>query len=40
MNIIKGGVTAAKAFKDDGCEAQIKYKNGKKEKALVYTEKP
>ena len=26
MNIIKGGVTAAKGFKAAGCEAQIKYK--------------
>ena len=31
MNIIKGGVTAAKGFKAAGCEAQIKYKNGKKD---------
>ena len=29
MNIIKGGVTAAKGFKAAGCEAQIKYKNAK-----------
>ena len=40
MNIIKGGVTAAKGFKAAGCEAQIKYKNGKKDMALVYSEKP
>ena len=39
MNIIKGGVTAAKGFKAAGCEAQIKYKNGKKDMALVYSEK-
>ena len=36
MNTIKGGVTAAKGFKAAGCEAQIKYKNGKKDMALVY----
>jgi hypothetical protein len=40
MNTIKGGVTAAKGFKAAGCEAQIKYKNGKKDMALVYSEKP
>ena len=40
MNIIKGGVTAAKGFKAAGCEAQIKYKNGKKDMALVYSGKP
>ena len=40
MNIIKGGVTAAKGFKAAGCEAQIKYKNGKKDMALVYSDKP
>ena len=40
MNIIKGGVTATKGFKAAGCEAQIKYKNGKKDMALVYSEKP
>lgn len=34
MNTIKGGVTAAKGFKAAGCEAQIKYKNGKKDMAL------
>lgn len=40
MKIIDGGVTAAKGFKAAGCAAAIKYTNGKKDMALVYSEKP
>lgn len=39
MEIIKGGVTAAKGFKAAGVEAAIKYKN-RKDMALVYSEAP
>ncbi len=39
MNIIKGGVTAAKGFEAAGIEAGIKYKN-RKDMALVYSEAP
>ncbi len=39
MNIIKGGVTAAKGYKASGTEAGIKYKD-RKDMALVYSEKP
>ena len=40
MKTIKGGVTAAKGFKAAGMAAGIKYKNGKKDMAHVYSEKP
>ena len=39
MNIIKGGVTAAKGFEAAGVEAGIKYKN-RKDMALVYSQTP
>ena len=39
MNIIKGGVTAAKGFEAAGVEAGIKYKN-RKDMALVYSQAP
>ena len=39
MNIIQGGVTAAKGFMAAGVEANIKYEN-RKDMALVYSEKP
>ncbi len=39
MEMIKGGVTAAKGFKAAGVEAAIKYKN-RKDMALVYSEVP
>ena len=39
MNIITGGVTAAKGFEAAGVEAAIKYKN-RKDMALVYSEAP
>ena len=39
MNIIKGGVTAAKGFEAAGIEAGIKYKN-RKDMALVYSATP
>ncbi len=39
MEIIKGGVTAAKGFEAAGVEAAIKYKN-RKDMALVYSEEP
>ena len=39
MNIIQGGVTAAKGFEAAGAEAGIKYKN-RKEMAIVYSRKP
>lgn len=39
MNIIQGGVTAAKGFEAAGFEAGIKYKN-RKDMALVYSQKP
>ena len=39
MEIIKGGVTAAKGFEAAGVEAAIKYKN-RKDMALVYSEAP
>ncbi|MBE5936570.1 MAG: bifunctional glutamate N-acetyltransferase/amino-acid acetyltransferase ArgJ [Lachnospiraceae bacterium] len=39
MNIINGGVTAAKGYKASGVEAGIKYSN-RKDMALVYSEKP
>lgn len=35
MQIIEGGVTAAKGFKAAGMAAGIKYKNGKKDMAMV-----
>ena len=40
MEIIEGGVTAAKGFKAAGMAAGIKYKNGKKDMAMVFSEKP
>ena len=40
MEIIKGGVTAAKGFKAAGMAAGIKYKNGKKDMAMVFSETP
>lgn len=39
MEIIKGGVTAAKGFEAAGVEAAIKYKN-RKDMALVYSQTP
>ena len=39
MEIIKGGVTAAKGFEAAGVEAAIKYKN-RKDMALVFSEAP
>lgn len=39
MNVIQGGVTAAKGFFAAGAEAQIKYKN-RKDMALVYSKTP
>jgi len=39
MNIIKGGVTAAKGYKATGAAIGIK-KNGKKDLALIYSEVP
>ena len=39
MEIIKGGVTAAKGFKATSCEANIKYV-GRTDMAMVYSEKP
>lgn len=39
MNIIEGGVTAAKGYKASGVEAGIKYQN-RKDMALVYSEYP
>lgn len=39
MNIIIGGVTAAKGFEAAGFEAEIKYKN-RKDMALIYSHKP
>lgn len=39
MNIIEGGVTAAKGFKASGAEAGIKYSN-RKDMALVYSDRP
>lgn len=39
MNIIEGGVTAAKGYKASGVEAGIKYQN-RKDMALVYSETP
>lgn len=39
MEIISGGVTAAKGFEAAGCEAGIKYKN-RKDMAMVYSQKP
>ncbi len=39
MEIIKGGVTAAKGFEAAGVEAAIKYKN-RKDMALIYSEAP
>lgn len=39
MNIIKGGVTAARGFEAAGYEAEIKYKN-RKDMAIVYSERP
>ena len=35
MQIIEGGVTAAKGFKAAGMAAGIKYKNGKKDMPLL-----
>ena len=40
MQIIEGGVTAAKGFKAAGMAAGIKYKNGKKDMAMVVSDKP
>lgn len=40
MKVINGGVTAALGFKAAGVAAAIKYTNGKKDMALVYSEKP
>lgn len=39
MEIINGGVTAAKGFEAAGCEAGVKYKN-RKDMAMVYSQKP
>lgn len=39
INVIEGGVTAAKGFMASGAEAGIKYKN-RKDMALVYTKTP
>lgn len=39
MEIINGGVTAAKGFEAAGCEAGVKYKN-RKDMAMVYSRKP
>lgn len=39
INVIKGGVTAAKGYMAAGAEAGIKYKN-RKDMALVYTKEP
>lgn len=39
MNIIDGGVTAAKGFYASGVEANIKYSN-RKDMAMIYSEKP
>ena len=39
MNIITGGVTAAKGFKAASCEANIKYKN-RTDMAMVFSEAP
>ncbi|MCM1252580.1 MAG: bifunctional ornithine acetyltransferase/N-acetylglutamate synthase, partial [Clostridium sp.] len=39
MNIIEGGVTAAKGFEAAGVEAAIKYQN-RKDMALIYSETP
>ena len=39
MEIIEGGVTAAKGFEAAAAEAQIKYKN-RTDMALIYSEKP
>ncbi len=39
MEIIKGGVTAAKGFEAAGCEAGVKYEN-RKDMALVYSQSP
>ena len=39
MNIIEGGVTAAKGFEAAGVEAAIKYQN-RKDMALIYSEVP
>lgn len=40
MEIIQGGVTAAKGFKAAGLAAGIKKNNGKKDMAMVVSEKP
>lgn len=40
MNIINGGVTAAKGFKAAGVAAAIKYTNGKKDMAMVVSDVP
>lgn len=40
MNIITGGVTAAKGFKAAGLSVGIKNKTDKKDMAMVYSEKP
>ena len=39
MNIIEGGVTAAKGFEAAATAAEIKYK-GRTDMALIYSEKP
>ena len=39
MEIIKGGVTVAKGFKAAGMAAGIKYKNGKKDMAMVFSDR-
>ncbi len=39
MEVIKGGVTAAKGFEAAGCEAGVKYEN-RKDMALVYSQSP
>ena len=36
MQIIEGGVTAAKGFKAAGMAAGIKYKNGKKDRQWLF----
>ena len=39
MNVIKGGVTAAKGFRAAGCAAGIKYKD-RSDMAMIVCEKP
>ena len=39
MNIVEGGVTAAKGFMASSCEANIKYKD-RTDMAFVYSKQP